>query len=118
MRPTSKAGITAGPRRLPRTRRRLERTRAALERAQATERELVEQVAHLDAVAADAHTRGLVAEDPQAARDARDARSDLDRHTAQLDDTRREIRRLLAEQDALLERLLELTRPPGRRNPT
>jgi len=109
--------ITAGPRRLLRTRRRLERTRTALERAQATERELAEQVAHLDAVAADAHTRGLVADDPQAAREARDARSDLDRHTALLDDTRREISRLLAEQDALLERLLELTRPPGRRNP-
>ena len=58
-----------------------------------------------------------MADDPQAAREARDARSDLDRHTALLDDTRREINRLLAEQDALLERLLELTRPPGRRNP-
>jgi len=116
--PTSKAAITAGARQLERTRRRLLRTRSALERAQAAERELVAQVAHLEAVAAETHTRGLVAQDPRAAHEARDARSDLDRHAALLEDTRQEISALLVEQDALLDRLLELQTHPGRRNPT
>lgn len=76
------------------------------------------QVAHLEAIAAETHTRGLVAQDPRAAHEARDARSDLDRHAALLEDTRQEISALLDEQDALLDRLLELQTQPGRRNPT
>lgn len=116
--PTSKAAITAGARQLERTRRRLQRTRSALERAHAAERELAAQVTHLEAVAAETRTRGLVAQDPRAAHEARDARSDLDRHAALLEDTRRDIGALREEQDALLERLLELQTHPGRRNPT
>jgi hypothetical protein len=75
---------------------------------------LVEQVAYLDEIAADAETRKLVAQTPLADREWRDARTDLDRHTALLDDTRREAAELLAEQDRLLERLFELDTPLGR----
>jgi hypothetical protein len=75
---------------------------------------LVEQVAYLDEVAADAETRKLVAQTPLADREWRDARTDLDRHAALLDDTRREVAELLAEQDRLLERLFELDTPLGR----
>ncbi|MFO7777816.1 MAG: hypothetical protein R6V28_05635 [Nitriliruptoraceae bacterium] len=114
----SKAAITAGARQLERTRRRLLRTRSAVERAHATERELAAQVAHLQALAAETHTRGLVAQDPRAAHEARDARSDLDRHAALLEDARQELRELLDEQDALLDRLLELQTDAGRREAT
>jgi hypothetical protein len=116
--PTSKAAITTGARQLERTRRRLLRTRSALERAHAAERELAAQVTYLEAIAAETHTRGLVAQDPLAGHEARDARSDLDRHAALLEDTRQEIGALLEEQDALLDRLLEFQTHPGRRNPT
>jgi hypothetical protein len=75
---------------------------------------LVEQVAYLDEMAADAETRKLVAQTPLADREWRDARTDLDRHTALLDETRREAAELLAEQDRLLERLFELDTPLGR----
>jgi hypothetical protein len=74
----------------------------------------VEQVAYLDEMAADAETRKLVAQTPLADREWRDARTDLDRHTALLDETRREAAELLAEQDRLLERLFELDTPLGR----
>jgi hypothetical protein len=75
---------------------------------------LVEQVAYLDELAADAETRKLVAQTPLADREWREARTDLDRHTALLDETRREAAELLAEQDRLLERLFELDTPLGR----
>jgi hypothetical protein len=75
---------------------------------------LVEQVAYLDEVAADAETRKLVAQTPLADREWREARTDLDRHTALLDEARREVAELLAEQDRLLERLFELDTPLGR----
>lgn len=75
---------------------------------------LVEQVAYLDEVAADAETRKLVAQTPLADREWREARTDLDRHTALLDETRREAAELLAEQDRLLERLFEIDTPLGR----
>jgi hypothetical protein len=75
---------------------------------------LVEQVTYLDEVAADAETRKLVAQTPLADREWRDARTDLDRHTALLDETRREAAELLAEQDRLLDRLFELDTPLGR----
>jgi len=114
----SKAAITAGARQLERTRRRLRRTRSALERAHATERELAAQVAHLQAIAEETRIRGLVAQDPRADHEARDARSDLDRHAALLEDARQELEALLEEQDALLDRLLELQTESGRRNPT
>jgi hypothetical protein len=74
----------------------------------------VEQVAYLDEMAADAETRKLVAQTPLADREWREARTDLDRHTALLDETRREAAELLAEQDRLLERLFELETTLGR----
>lgn len=89
---------------------RLARVSDALKRARASERVLQEQVSYLDEVADDAETRKLLAQNPLADREARLARSDRDRHAAQLDDSRTEIDRLLAERDRLLDRLLDLER--------
>jgi hypothetical protein len=82
----------------------------ALRRVRASERVLTEQVAYLDEVAADAETRKLVAQTPLADREWRDARTDRDRHAAQLHEARREAEALLAERDRLLDRLLDLER--------
>jgi hypothetical protein len=106
--------ITGTARETSRLRERLARTQDRLRRVRATERVLVEQVAYLDEVAADAETRKLVAQTPLADREWREARTDLDRHTALLDEARREVAELLAEQDRLLERLFELDTPLGR----
>jgi chromosome segregation ATPase len=106
--------ITGTARETTRLRERLARTQEQLRRVRATERVLVEQVAYLDEVTADAETRKLVAQTPLADREWRDARTDLDRHTALLDETRREAAELLAEQDRLLDRLFELETPLGR----
>lgn len=89
-------------------RERLSRTQQQLKRVRANERVLAEQVDHLASVAGDAETRNLVAETPLADREWRQARTDLDRHTALLDEARREAADLLAEQDRLLDRLGEL----------
>lgn len=97
-------------------RERLTRVQDRLKRVRATERVLVEQVAYLDEVAADAETRKLVAQTPLADREWRDARTDLDRHAALLDDARREADDLLAERDRLLDRLFELEAKPARRD--
>jgi hypothetical protein len=106
--------ITGTARETTRLRERLTRTQDQLRRVRANERVLVEQVAYLDELAADAETRKLVAQTPLADREWREARTDLDRHTALLDETRREAAELLAEQDRLLERLFELDTPLGR----
>ena len=79
---------------------------------------LTDQVAHFDEVAADAETRKIVAQTPLAAREWRDARTDLDRHRALLEDARRETNDLLAERDRLLDRLFELETAPRRREDT
>jgi hypothetical protein len=92
-------------------RERLTRIQDQLRRIRASERVLDEQVAYLDEVAADAETRRLVARTPLADREWRQARTDLDRHAALLDEARREEEGLLAERDRLLERLLELEGP-------
>lgn len=84
----------------------------------ANERVLAEQVDHLADLAGDAETRKLVAETPLADREWRQARTDLDRHTALLDEARREATDLLAEQDRLLDRLGELSPPGGLGGPT
>src|SRR6056297_1574261 len=68
---------------------RLTRIQGELRRVRATERVLAEQVAHLDAVAADAKTRKLVAQTPLADRDWRAARTDRDRHRVLLEEARR-----------------------------
>ncbi len=87
---------------------RLARVQDALRRVRASERVLAEQVAYLDEVEADAETRKLVAQTPLADREWRDARTDRDRHAAQLEEARREAATLLSERDRLLDRLLDL----------
>ncbi|WP_052667663.1 hypothetical protein [Nitriliruptor alkaliphilus] len=89
-------------------RERLVRVQEQLRLTRANERVLLEQVTYLDEVASDAETRKLVAETPLADREWREARTDLDRHTALLDEARREVMGLLAERDRLLDRLSEL----------
>ena len=97
-------------------RERLARIQDDLRRVRATERVLAEQVAYLDEVAADAETRKLVAQTPLADREWREARTDLDRHSALLDDARREVADLLTRRDDLLDRLFELDTAPRRRD--
>jgi chromosome segregation ATPase len=99
-------------------RERLTRIQDELRRIRATERVLADQVAHLDEVASDAETRKIVAQTPLADREWRDARTDLDRHRALLEDARRETNDLLAERDRLLDRLFELDTAPRRRDDT
>ena len=82
----------------------------------ANQRVLAEQVAYLDEVASTAETRKLVAETPLADREWRDARRDLDRHRALLDDAAREAQELIAERDRLLERLHDLDPEQRRRD--
>lgn len=92
-------------------RERLTRIQEHLKRVRASERVLDEQVSHLDERAAEAETRRLVARTPLADREWREARTDLDRHAALLEEARREEEDLLAERDRLLERLLDLEGP-------
>jgi chromosome segregation ATPase len=102
-------GATTGSTRsASRVHERLVRAQEQLKRVRASQRVLVEQVAYLDEVAADAETRKLVAETPLADREWRDARRDLDRHRTLLEDAEREAQDLIAERDRLLERLHEL----------
>jgi hypothetical protein len=97
-------------------RERLARIQEELRRVRATERVLVEQVAHLDEVAADAETRKLVAQTPLADREWREARTDLDRHRVLLEEAREEAQDLLHERDRLLDRLFELETTARRRD--
>jgi hypothetical protein len=97
---------------------RLTRVQERLRRVRATERVLAEQVAYLDEVAADAETRKLVAQTPLADREWREARTDLDRHAALLDDARRDAADLVAERDRLLDQLFALEPAPARRSQT
>ncbi len=82
----------------------------------ANERVLAEQVSYLAQVADDAETRSLVAQTPLAEREWREARTDLARHAALLDDARQEERSLLAEQDRLLDHLVALEAATRRRD--
>jgi hypothetical protein len=95
-------------------RERLARIQGELRRVRATERVLDEQVVYLAEVADDAETRTLVSQTPLAEREWRAARTDRDRHRALLDDARRQVAELLAEQDQLLDRLYELEPAPRR----
>jgi chromosome segregation ATPase len=112
----TRGSTTARTPRTERVRERLARIQEDLRRARAAERVLLEQVHYLDGLADDAETRRLTAETPLADRDWRDARTDLVRHTASLEDARRRVADLLAEQDDLLERLFELETATGRRD--
>jgi chromosome segregation ATPase len=105
---------TAGTRESKRVRERLVRVQEQIRLTRANERVLAEQVDYLHEIASDAETRGLVAETPLADREWREARTDLNRHTALLDEARREVADLLAERDRLLDRLSELETAPRR----
>ena len=117
-RPTTMGSTTGTTRQTNRMRERLIRIQDELRRIRSTQRVLADQVAHLDEVAAEAETRKIVAQTPLADREWRDARTDLDRHRALLEDTRRETDHLLAERDRLLDRLFELETAPRRRDDT
>jgi hypothetical protein len=93
---------------MAKVRERLTRIQEDVRRVRATERVLGEQVAYLEEVADEAETRRLVARTPLADREAQQARTDRDRHATLLHEARHEVADLLAEQDRLLERLLEL----------
>jgi hypothetical protein len=95
---------------------RLTRIQEQLRRIRANERVLSEQVTYLGEVAEDAETRKLVAQTPLADREWRDARTDLDRHSALLDEAHQETADLLAERDRLLDRLGELEAAQRRRD--
>jgi hypothetical protein len=107
---------TGTTRQTTKVRERLARIQEELRRVRATERVLVEQVAHLDEVAADAETRKLVAQTPLADREWREARTDLDRHRVLLEEAREEAQDLLHERDRLLDRLFELETTARRRD--
>ena len=69
---------------------------------------LAEQVAYLAEEADDAETRKLVSQTPLADRAWQEARTNLDRHAAQLAEAREEAAALASERDQLLDQLLEL----------
>ena len=108
--------VTSTAREANKVRERLARIPDDLHRVRATERVLAEQVEYLEELANDAETRKLVAQTPLADREWRDARTDLDRHSALLEEARQEVRELLAEQDRLLDRLFELEAGKRRRD--
>ncbi len=99
-------------------RERLTRIQDELRRIRATERVLADQVAYLDEAADQAETRKLVAQTPLADREWREARTDRDRHRSLLDESRQQVRDLLAEQDRLLDRLLAVESSAPRRDQT
>lgn len=101
-------GTITGTRETTRIRERLTRLQERLRRLKGEERVLSEQVAYLADVADDAETRKLVAQTPLADREWREAKQDLDRHAAQLDEARAAIAELTDERDRLLDRLLDL----------
>ncbi len=96
------------PRETTKIRERLARVQDTLRRVRANHRVLQEQVDHLRDVADEAETRKLVAQTPLADREWREAKTDLERHAALLEEERLEIETLIAERDRLLDRLLEL----------
>ena len=68
---------------------------------------LEEQSQYVAEVADDARIRAIVSETPLADREEREAREDAERMRRSLDDARARLAALRAEQDTLLERLLE-----------
>jgi hypothetical protein len=68
---------------------------------------LDEQLAFVASSDEDARIRALVSETPLADREAQEARADLERMRRSRDDAAARVQALLAEQDRLLERLLE-----------
>lgn len=87
--------------------KRLEDARSEIVRAREALRIIDEQIAYQQGVADDAETAAVVAETPLAHRERREADGDLRRLAAQRDELRQRIAALVAEQDELLDRLLE-----------
>ena len=87
--------------------KRLEDARSEILRAREALRILDEQVAYQQGVADEAETAAVVAETPLAHRERREADGDLRRLTTQRDELRNRIAALVAEQDELLDQLLE-----------
>lgn len=87
--------------------KRLEDLRIELQRGREALRILEEQVAFQQGVADEAETNAVVAETPLAHRERRDADGDLQRLCRQRDEHRQRIAALVAEQDELLDRMLE-----------
>ena len=87
--------------------KRLEDARIEIVRAREALRIVDEQVAFQQGVTDDAETAAVVAETPLAHRERREADGDLRRLTTQRDELRERIATLVAEQDELLDELLE-----------
>jgi flagellar biosynthesis chaperone FliJ len=87
--------------------KRLAEVRDEVQRHRETLRVLDEQVAYAQEVADEASTRAIVSSTPLADRERREAEDDLRRVRRQRDETAARIEALLAEQDALLERITE-----------
>jgi glutathione S-transferase len=87
--------------------KRLADVRRDVARTRETLRILDEQVAYAEEVAGDATTRALVASTPLADRERSGAVEDLRRVRRERDETAGRLAELLAEQDALLDRLSE-----------
>lgn len=85
--------------------KRLAEVRDEMRRQRDTVRMLDEQVAYTKEVADDAATRALVSATPLADKERRDAADDLRRVSRERDEVRARIEALLAEQDALLDRM-------------
>ena len=88
-------------------RKRLSDARDELVRARESLRILDEQVAYLQDIAEDAETRALVSETPLADREHREADQDLRRARRAREEVAAQVAALVAEQDELLDRLLE-----------
>jgi len=88
-------------------RKRLSDAREELVRARESLRILDEQVSFLKEVASDAEVRALVSETPLADRDHREADQDLRRALRARDEVAEKVASLTAEQDELLDKLLE-----------
>lgn len=87
--------------------RRLRSLRADLPRLRQRLAMLDEQLAFVQGVADDARTRALVAATPLADRERQAAEDDLRRARVQRDEAAGRVEATLAEQDRLLERMLE-----------
>ena len=87
--------------------RRLAETRDELARLRESLRILDEQVAFQRDVADEAETRAVVSQTPIADREARETQGDLRRLLRQRDEVAQAIAGLAAEQDELLDRLLD-----------
>ena len=87
--------------------KRLDDIRQEMMRAREAVRILDEQVAYQEGIADAAQTTAVVAETPLAHRERREADDDLRRLRRQRDSARQQIAALLAEQDDVLDRLLE-----------